>query len=142
VSGNVVFTSKLIDATYPDMDQIIPKPADAYISMQRADFVGAFKRLSGLEAENSTINIRWKADEGSIEMALTGNGSGVESVSCECGIRDGEIAFQPNILGGMLDVVKGDVIQLHITDPNGPMVIVDPDDPGLTVIAMPCKGKG
>lgn len=141
-TGNVTFTSKLIDATYPDMGAIIPRPANLFILADRGDFVGAFKRLAGLAAENSTLNFRWKEGETSIEMWLAGNGSGVETVGCECGLPDGEIAFQPNILGGMLDVIEGDVIQLHLTDPNRPMLIVDPNDSGLTVIAMPCKGRG
>lgn len=140
-AGNVVFTSKLIDATYPDMDRFITDVSEARIKVDRAELVAAFKRLTGIEDDNSTIDIRWKPGE-PLEMSLTGNGSGAETVACECELPAGEIAFRPDILGGMLDVVKGDVIDLLITGPHSPMRIHDDNDPELVVIAMPCKSRG
>lgn len=140
--GNVVFTSKLIDAIFPDMDRLIPPHQATFITVDRVELVAALKRLVGLEDDNSTINIRWSPDAAAIDMVLMGNGTGSESVACECDLATGEIAFRPKILSDMLDVVGGEVIQLHITGPSGPMLIVDPNDPALTVIAMPCKAKG
>jgi DNA polymerase-3 subunit beta len=140
-AGTVVFTSKLVDATYPDLDRIIPPAASAFIEVDRDDFLAAFQRLEGLENEYSTINLRWTNGASAIEMALTGDGSGSETVPCTCEASDGEIAFKPSVLGAMLDVPQGEVIQLHIRDTNGPMRIVDPSDPELTVVAMPCKAR-
>jgi DNA polymerase-3 subunit beta len=141
-AGNVVFTSKLIDATFPDMDKIIPRRSPTFIEVARWEFASAIKRLVGLEDENSTINISWTAGAAAIDIGLTGNGTGTESVACKCDINAGDIAFRPNILSEMLDVGDGDTIQLHISGPNNPMLIIDADDPDLTVIAMPCKARG
>lgn len=140
-AGNVVFTSKLIDATYPDADRVIPAPQAEYLEVERPEFTSAFKRLAGLAEDGSTIDIRWKSGEQSIEMSLSGSGSGTESVGCDCAMPAGEISFQPHILGEMLDVFGGEVIQLHAV-PNSPMLIVDPADTALTVVAMPCRSKG
>ena len=135
--ANVVFTSKLIDAKYPEMDRFIPAIAPG-LMVDRAEFVSAFKRLTGLEDENSTINIRWAPGE-PIEMTLFGSGSGAETVACECEISAGAIAFRPSLLGGMLDVMKGEILHLIPTSATAAMRIHDANDPGLSVIAMPCQ---
>lgn len=141
-AGNVVFTSKLIDATFPDMDRLIPARSSSYIEVARWELVAALKRLVGLEDDNSTINIKWSPGATAVDISLLGNGTGAESVACKCDLEAGEIAFRPSILNEMLDVGDGETIQLHITGPNSPMLIVDADDPDLTVIAMPCKARG
>jgi DNA polymerase III subunit beta len=141
-AGNVVFTSKLIDATFPDADRVIPLPQTTFITLGRSEFCAAFKRLVGIAEDNSTIDIRWKPGDATIEMALSGSGSGTESVACECDLAaEGEIAFQPHILGEMIDVLDGEIVQLHITGAGSPMLIVDPADADLTVVAMPCKPR-
>lgn len=135
--GNVVFTSKLVDATYPDTDRVIPKPSANYIQVERSDFIAALKRLVGVEDEHSAITIRWKAGEQTLELSSKGAGSGSEELSCECDLKDGEIAFNNHILAGMVDVIRGSTMQLHITDPGSPVLLLDPEDGALTVVAMP-----
>lgn len=138
--ANVVFTSKLIDANYPEMDRFIPDASTLGIKVDRAEIIAALRRLTGIEDENSTVNMRWQPGE-PLEMALHGNGSGSESILCECEIEPGELAFRPQLLGGMLDVMKGEIIHLLPTGNTKPMRIVDESDPGLSVIVMPCQGK-
>ena len=140
-TANVVFTSKLIDAIYPDIGVNIPAAPAPGIKIDLAEFVAAFKRLVGLEDESSTVDISWKPGE-PLSMVLSGNGSGAETIACECELEPGTIAFRPNILGAMLDVMKGDVINLIVTGPNSAMRIYDENDPDLVVLAMPCKGRG
>lgn len=137
--ANIVFTSKLIDAVYPEMGRFIPDLAPG-IMVDRAELVSALKRLTGVEDDNSTINIHWKPGE-PLEMTLFGEGSGAEAVPCECEAAEGAIAFRPQILGGMLDVMKGEILRLIPTGPTSPMRIHDEKDPGLSVIAMPCQGR-
>lgn len=138
-SGNVVLTSKLIQSEYPDMERVIPALQDGFVEVDRSEFMAAFKRLAGIEGDNSTLNLRWVTDESAVEMSLSGEGTGTESVTCKCTASSGEIAFKPGILGSMLDVVKGELLRLHPSDMNGPLRIVDPADASLTVVAMPCR---
>lgn len=140
-AGNFTFYSKLIEADYPDLSRIIPGAKPNFILMDRAEFATALKRLTGLANDNSTINIEWQPGQSFVEIALTGDGSGSESVACECDVQAGLIAFAPNILMGMLDAVKGEMVQLHINGSSGAMRLADPDDPGLTVLAMPCQPR-
>lgn len=140
-NGSAVFTSKLVDATFPDADRVIPKPNPTFIIVDRIEFAEALKRLTGIEDENSTINFEWQPGRSSLEIKLTGEGEGSESIACECDLKAGSAAFKPNILSSMLDLLKGEVIQLHVGDGLGPLRIVDPNDEALTVIAMPCRPR-
>jgi DNA polymerase III, beta subunit len=135
--GNVVFTSKLVDATYPDADRVIPQLSPHFIQVDRADFIAALKRLVGVANEHSSITIAWKPGDKTIELSSTGEGSGAEEIACDCDLEAGEIRFSQSILLAMIDVISGSTMQLHITGPANPMRIVDPDDQSLTVVAMP-----
>jgi DNA polymerase-3 subunit beta len=138
-AGNCTFTSKLIEATYPDVDSFMTKPQAQFILVDRAELAAALKRLAGLTGEHSTFNIAWS--EGDLNISLSGEGHGSETLQCECDMVPGLIAFAPNILMPMLEAHKGDVIQLHIVAPNKGMLILNPADEGLTVMAMPCAPK-
>lgn len=139
-SGNCVFTSKLIEATFPDLDRFMNGASEAFIMVDRTEFCAAFNRLKGLMDDGSTLNIEWSPGQ-PLAMTLAGEGSGSESVACECDIDAGLIAFSPTVLGPMLDLHKGDMLHLHMTSNQGPMKILDPAAPGLTVIAMPCRPR-
>lgn len=137
LAGRRTFSSTLIDATYPEIDQLIPARSGQFILVDRTEFLAAFRRLRGLADEYSGIDIAWSEGAPTIEMQIAGKGSGIENVGCECGLPDGRITFGPDILGPMLDVLKGDVIELHITAPDRVVRLVDPADEGLTVLAFP-----
>lgn len=140
-AGNRVFTSKLIEAEYPGIDRVIPAPGAQYILVDRAEFVGAFKRLIALQAENSTIDMQWRAGAGEMMMSLSGEGTGHESIVCECEVTSGSVSFAPAILGPMLEIAKGDALQLHTNGSSGALRIIDPSDEGLTIVVMPCKPR-
>lgn len=140
-TGNLSFTSKLVDAEYPNVERVIPPLTAQSIMVDRAEFVGAFKRLVGLTNEYSIIDIEWGGSEPWLAMTLDGEGSGSERIACECDLPNGRVAFAPAVLGSMLEVFKCDVLHLHPGGLQRPMRIVDPDDDGLLVLAMPCGSK-
>jgi DNA polymerase III subunit beta len=136
-NGRRLFCSKLIEAIYPDIDRLIPSLSDQFILVDHGEFVAAVKRLSGLATEYSTIDLIWKRHGPVLEMKLDGDGSGAEEITCECNLTDGSISFGPAILGPMLDVLKGDTLQLHVEWPDRVARLADPSDDGLVVLAFP-----
>lgn len=135
--GRRLFCSKLIEAEYPDIDRLIPKLTEHFILVDRAEFMAAFKRLSGLATEYSTIDLRWKRHVPTLEMSLSGDGTGAEQIACECELPDGAVSFGPSILGPMLEVLKGEMLQLHIEGPEKVVRLADPGNESLIVLAFP-----
>lgn len=140
--GHRSFTTKLIEATYPDVQRYIPSLESKTILVDRAEFMAAFKRLTGVADNLSQIDIDWNEGEASIQLSLTGEGSGIEHVACECDCASGRIAFMPNVLGQMLEPFKCDVLQLQFHGTAKAARIVDPSDPDFVVLAMPCQPRG
>lgn len=140
--GNRSFTGKLIEATYPDVARYIPPLESKTILVDRLEFMAAFKRLTGIGDNLSQIEIDWEEGEASIQLSLTGEGSGIEHVECECDCPSGRIAFMPNVLGQMLEPFKCDVLHLQFHGNVKAARIADPNDPNLVVLAMPCQPRG
>jgi DNA polymerase-3 subunit beta len=136
-TSQCVFTSKLIDATYPDLTNIIPEPSETFITVAREEFSVALKRLSGLANEFSSINLEWKDSEDQLSMSISGDGTGSEYVGCESTRQPGRIAFSPSILSDVIDVFRGEFLQLHVRSAQEGMRIIDPDAPDLLVLAWP-----
>lgn len=135
------FTSKLIEGTYPDLLRIIPESQPTFITVARDEFAIALKRLCGLAADYSTIDLSWAEAASHLEMNSSGVGSGSEQVGCECTAPASRISFAPSILSEMIDVFDGELLQLHIISPQKSMRLVDPEDPDLTVLAAPCAPR-
>jgi DNA polymerase III subunit beta len=140
-TSQCVFTSKLIDSTYPDLTNIIPDPSQTFITVAREEFTVALTRLSGMANEFSSINLEWKDGEDHIDMSVSGDGTGSEYVGCESTHQPGRIAFSPSILSDVIDVFRGELLQLHVRSAQESMRIIDPDAPDLLVLAWPCMPR-
>jgi DNA polymerase-3 subunit beta len=134
------FVTRLVDGTYPKCEKFIPDIGD-YIAVDRAEFVAAMKRLDELTNEYSVLNIRWDEGAQNLDLTLSGEGSGVESVACECGLPAGRVSFYPKILASVLNAFSGEIIQFHITTAQKPVRMVDPAAPEITAMGMPCAPK-
>lgn len=137
-SGATTFASKLIEATYPDVERIIQAPAAQFMLVDRKDLVNALKRLSALQEEGSKIRLNWAASA-PLELTIDGAGHGFEAVACECDLDAGTMLFAPAVLDQMLIPLTGDVLQLHVFGDNKPLRIIDPSDENLLVMGMGCR---
>lgn len=137
------FTSKLIEATYPELDEKIPPTSNPYIMMEREDILGALRRLALLANDYSSLNFRWEAQGTTLNISLAGEGEGDEIVACESNMpNDGVVAFMPKLLTPVLEIFEGNLLHFHISGSSTAMRIADPAAPEIVAVAMPCAPKG
>lgn len=136
------YTSKLVDATYPDYQRIVPAAEGNSLHVDRADFVAALKRLVLIAGENSFLEFAWAGSGDQFSVTLTGEGAGEEIVAATVKMPEaGGISFSPRVLLSPLDLFKGDTLRLFINDPFGAVNIVDEAAPDMTVIVMPLQRR-
>lgn len=138
--ANFRYTSKLVDAHFPDFQRVIPR-ADGYsLLVDREDFITALKRLGFIAGENSFLKFAWSGPGESFEVSLIGEGEGAEIVAATVDVPgEGGISFSPRVLLPALDLFEGETLRLIVNDHLGPMHIIDALAPDLTVIVMPLQ---
>lgn len=139
-AGPVTFSSKLIEATYPDVERVIPPPRTQFILLDRLEMLGALRRLAAVENSKERVVMSWSEGE-AFKMSSEGEGFGNEEIACECSVPAGTIAFASSILMETLEAISGDVIEIHPPDrSNDALRVIDPADPELVVISMGLRG--
>jgi len=129
-ADDVVYTTKLVDGTFPDYDRIIPQASAVSATVDRAALAVAIKRVS-LAAEERTRCARFSFSSHGIRLetanAVTGS-SATEDVEAEI---SGELVtgFNTEQLAGIIGAI-GDCksVCFQMGKPMDPVVIHSSDD--------------
>jgi DNA polymerase III subunit beta len=68
---DIVFTTKLIDATYPDYTRVIPETAKNTVTIDSNELIAALNRLAAVAAKESVplVALHWQED-GNLDLSL------------------------------------------------------------------------
>lgn len=140
-ASGAIFTSKLIDATYPEIDRVIPRSNPNVLKITKTELA----RVSGLTSismdKGFIISVLLLATDG----VSISTGEAANKIECE--INEGtftyegnplRIGFQNKYLVEAARLFSKDIV-LSFSDPNGAMVARDPDDMSTTLVFYPYK---
>jgi DNA polymerase III subunit beta len=141
VSGARSYCSKLIDATFPDYQRVIPALAADHFAVDREALIECLSRIGSLEgySECGVIDASFGNDE--ITIVLSGLASGAEVIECDTSGTEGQFCLQTAHLLNACKTLSGDKIDIFVSDPGSPIRIVDPSEPGAICIEMPCRSR-
>lgn len=142
-AGNRRFVSKLIDATYPDYERVIPQATCPLIAVMSDDMDAALARLAAAcDREKTPIaRFAWRDDVEAISISLRSDvGQGEEQIECDCPGKDaGEVGAQIDYVRNVIDALGGSRVRIFITDPGTAIRFENPDDPDVVGVVMPCR---
>lgn len=139
----ITFSSRTIEGEFPDFQKIIPKSSNYRINLDREELLRAVK-LSSIFAKDSANMLKLKVLKDTIEISAESSNSGEQKMRVDAKVESEssktlEIAFNYRFLEEFLNVVKGDEVQIELTDPNAPGVFTDPTDSGFLHLIMPVR---
>lgn len=139
-AADITLTSKVIDATYPDYDRVIPKDNNSALTVARKSLLQAVDRVSILSHEK-TRSVRFNAIENA--LALSANNpdqeNASEEVKAEYSGPNLEIGFNARYLSDIGTQVGGDDITFYFKDASSPVLVKDPQDASTTFVVMPMR---
>lgn len=139
-AGDITLTSKIIDATYPDYDRVIPKGNPTQLTVARRSLLQAVDRVSILSHEK-TRSVRFNAIENA--LALSANNpdqeNANEEVKAEYAGTPLEIGFNARYLSDIGTQISGEDIQFFLKDASSPVLVKDPADSSTTFVVMPMR---
>lgn len=135
-----VIASRLIDAGYPNVDQVVPASREHLIQILRETFRDGLRRIAPILADGHPV----KLTPGAGTLTLSGQnpdlGVGREELDCTCSGQPAAFSVQARYLLDYLDRVGAETIRLYVTSPLDPILIQPANDDRFTYIVMPVRG--
>lgn len=139
--GEVEITSKLIDASFPDYRQLIPKESDEEIVLDRSELVRMTK-VAALFARESggSVSCEAKADEGIFIVKAIASELGENSSAIDAEIKkDKKVVLNSRYLLDALNVLSEEKLDFGMSGKLAPVVIRNNKNKDYTHIIMPLK---
>ncbi|CBL43585.1 DNA polymerase sliding clamp subunit (PcnA homolog) [gamma proteobacterium HdN1] len=139
-TADLRFTSKLLDAKYPEYGRVLPKPGERYIVADRDALRQCLLRV-GILSNEKFRGVRLTFQCG-VLVARASNPEqeeAEESVVVDYNGADTEIAFNIGYLLDVLGVVKSESVSISLADANNTALIRETVDDKTLYVVMPMR---
>lgn len=140
MTNGVVLFSRLIDADFPDYNQVVPKSSKNKITLNRDQLLSALKRVSILSSEKTkSIKLNLSKDSLLLTSASPDVGEARESLPLKFNGEEVEIGFNARYLLDILETIDEEDINMEITDELSPTVLTPMDRSDYMCVVMPMR---
>lgn len=133
------YTSRLLDGSFPNYKQILPKNFTTEAVVLREDMAGALKSLSIFADKFAQVSLSLDTVKKSMFLSSRNPDIG-EQISTIKAATSGEsvsVSFNGRYLADSLQSISGDSVRLHSNGPGKAMLIKDAGDESFLYLAMP-----
>ncbi|MBN1126285.1 MAG: DNA polymerase III subunit beta [Sedimentisphaerales bacterium] len=132
----VVISSNLVEGNFPKYEDIIPKDYDKKLSLKTDAALSAVRRAALLANEDSK-GIRISLNEGTMVFSSRAPETGDAQIDMAIDYKGApiEVGFNPQFLIDVLRVIKSDIFELQLGEPDRPGMIKSGKD--FLYIVMP-----
>lgn len=137
---SILLISRLIEGTYPNYDQVIPKNSEIKLKLNREKFLNSTKRVAVLTSDKSS-SIRYTLKDNN--MTITANTQGLGEAKDELPVdfnhEEIAIAYNPNYIIDVLKNIDSEEVYLEITNSLNPGLIRPADNSNYLAVIMPMR---
>ncbi|HHU82820.1 MAG TPA: DNA polymerase III subunit beta [Firmicutes bacterium] len=136
-NGDLVFSTRLVDAQYPKYQQVIPEEFDGEIRINRELFLQAVERIALLD-----LAVKLALSPGKeMEVAAQGPelGSAYENVACAYEGKEVEVGFNSHFLLNFLKTIDHNEVIFKISAGMKASVLTPAGDESYTYVVMPLR---
>jgi DNA polymerase-3 subunit beta len=137
---NVVLIMRLLDAEFPDYNQVIPNQTKRHIRIKRSQFIDSLKRVSILSSEK-TKGVKFHFGENLLELSSYNPdfGEAKEEISVEYKGEELTVGFNYRFVLEVLNILNSEEIIMEFEDGVSPAVIRPANDEKHTCVVMPMR---
>ena len=148
--GDTVFSSRLLEGTFPDWEKIIPKTSSYKVTVDKEDLLRAVKLASIFARDNANI-VKLIIDKEQVIIKAESSAAGRQETKIEVKTEgfdpepaEGpfEIAFNYKFFEDFINSVSGEEIVMQFSETDKPGVFLDPSSPDYLHLIMPVKIQG
>lgn len=137
---NVVLIMRLLDAEFPDYQQVIPGPTKRHIRMARNQILESLRRVSILSSEK-TKGVKFHFSKDLLELSSYNPdfGEAKEELSVDYKGEDLTIGFNYRFVLEVLNILNSEEILFELEDGVSPAIIRPANDDKHTCVVMPMR---
>ena len=143
LTANQIVTSRILEGTYPNYQQLIPDTFSHNIQLNRRGFIAALERVAVLaDQHNKVINIESDLESSSISISTDAQdvGSGLEFLSAEFDDEPVKIAFNVRYILEGLKAMEGERVTLRCNGSTAPAILTPGNgNSPFTYLVMPVQ---
>lgn len=138
--SGLVLTSRVMEGTYPNYQQVIPKNGQHPITVGKKDLEGALRRVSLLSTDRSyAVKLQVTSDRIGLHSSSPDFGEAREDCPATFTGNEFSTGFNARYLLDVLAVIPGETVTLHMESPLSPCLIREEGNPRFTAVVMPIK---
>lgn len=138
--GNVRVSTRLLDGSYPDYQQLIPAEYPNRLHVGKDSLIDALRRVRLLVRDHTTP-VRLSMRQGGVDLTVVSQevGDASETVDGDFEGVDLTIAFNPTYLIDGVDAVMGDEVMLETIDATKPATVRGAEQSDFRYLLMPVR---
>ncbi len=140
--SGLLLTSRLMEGTYPNYQQVIPKDKDAdkRISVSKPELEGALRRVAVLSRDKTNaVKVTFSSGKITLFSSNPDFGEATEELPAQYKGESLTTGFNARYLLDVLGVVDGESVTLQMDAPLSPCLVREPGNTGFTCVVMPVK---
>lgn len=138
--GGLLLLARLMEGSYPNYQQVIPKENDKRVAVNKAELEGALRRVSILSREKtSAIKLALEPDTLTLSSSNPDMGEAKEAIAAKFGQEGLATGFNARYLLDALSAIDSGEIVLEFKDALSPCILRQPDDPDYLCVVMPMR---
>tara|TARA_Y200000002_G_scaffold308336_1_gene264580 strand:+ start:269 stop:1384 length:1116 start_codon:yes stop_codon:yes gene_type:complete len=138
--GDIIFTSKLIDGSFPDYKRVIPKDNSNILKINREVLLSAVDRVSTIANEKSPV-IKFKLLNNILNLNTINSESSTASEDLNI-TYDGdeiEIGFNSKYIMDIVNNLDDEEITINLKDNTSPIIALEKSNTNLVYVLMPMR---
>jgi DNA polymerase-3 subunit beta len=137
---NVLLMARLIEGTFPNYEQVVPRAHPHRVTMSRDALTAALRRVSVL-SEERTKPVKFVLSPGMLKLTAYSPdfGEAEEQMEIQYSGEEITIGFNSRYMLDALGAQEGDQIVLEVKDGLSPGVVKSFEDEGALCVIMPMR---
>ena len=138
VANDTEVVSRLIEGTYPNYEQVIPKKTEVAIKIPREPLLQSTRRV-GLMTTEKWQAVVYKFEKGKLSVSARAEGLGeaVDEIKVDYDGQEMEVAYNPRFISDALKNVDTNDVILEMTTPLNPGVLKPDGKANYLCVIMP-----
>jgi len=138
--SGLLLTSRLMEGSYPNYQQVIPKESNKRINVNRLELESALRRVSVLSKDKANA-VKLSLSPGRLTLFSSSPdyGEATEELAAHYEGEALNTGFNARYLLDVFGVMDGETISLQMDSPLSPCLIQEAETPGFKCVVMPIK---
>lgn len=136
----IMLTSRLIEGTYPNYDQVIPKNNEKNVVVDKTEFLKALRRTSIMSRER-THAVRFDLETGKITLISMNPDIGEAREEIEAQYKGDQmtVGFNARYLMDILQVMESESVSMELQEPLSPTLLLEENNREYQCVVMPMR---